>query len=273
MTLSINSKENIPDIQSSLDKRLVPISKVGVKDIRFPAKVKVEDKLISSVINISMYVDLPADQKGTHMSRFLEILEEEGQEIDLNFLGDFLDIITERLGAETSFVEMDFPIFLEKPAPVTGVTGLLDYEITVRGRGGKNKDIEMGVKVPVTTLCPCSKKISRYGAHNQRSVVGISTRSESAMSPVELIKIAEKHASCDLYPILKRADEKYVTERAYENPRFVEDLVRDIAIDLDKLNGVNWFKVSSENFESIHNHSAYAEIIKDKRDQDVETRH
>jgi GTP cyclohydrolase I len=258
--------DSIADVQGSADTRRIPINKVGIKDIFHP--VRVRDRSggeQSTIASFDMYVNLPHDFKGTHMSRFVEILNNHEREITVKSFGDMLAELTERLDADAGHIEMRFPYFVNKKAPVSGVESLLDYQASLIGerRNGKNA-IVIKVVVPVTSLCPCSKQISEYGAHNQRSHVTISARIDSFMWIEELIEIAETEASCELYGILKRPDEKYVTERAYENPKFVEDIVRDIAVRLNADDRVRAYSVASENFESIHNHSAYALIERDK---------
>jgi GTP cyclohydrolase IB len=255
----------IEDVQGRADTRRLPINRVGIKDIRHPVKVK--DRTAGeqhTIAQFNMYVALPHDFKGTHMSRFVEILHGE-REISVESFRSMLEKMTERLEADTGHIEMSFPFFVMKKAPVSGVESLMDYHASLIGerRDGKT---EMWVKVvvPVTSLCPCSKKISAYGAHNQRSHVTISAKIRSHLWIEELIRIVESEASAELYGILKRPDEKYVTERAYENPKFVEDMVRDVAARLNAEDRIAAYSVEAENFESIHNHSAYAQIERDK---------
>jgi GTP cyclohydrolase I len=255
----------VEDVQSRADTRKIPINKVGIKDISHPVRVK--DRAAGeqhTVATFNMYVNLPHDFKGTHMSRFVEILHRE-REISVESFRDMLDEMTERLEAESGHIEMSFPFFVMKKAPVSGVESLLDYHATLIGES-RNGVTETWVRVivPVTSLCPCSKKISNYGAHNQRSHVTITAKLRSHMWIEELVDIAEGEASCELYGILKRPDEKYVTERAYDNPKFVEDMVRDVAVRLNAEERIAAYVVESENFESIHNHSAYALIERDK---------
>jgi len=268
---SAPATESIADVQARADTRQIPINKVGIKDIYHP--VRVRDRSggeQSTIANFNMYVNLPQDFKGTHMSRFVEILNNHEREISVKSFRDMLNELTERLDADAGHIEMRFPYFVNKTAPVSGVQSLLDYQASLIGerKNGKNI-IHVEVVVPVTSLCPCSKQISDYGAHNQRSHVTISARVESFMWIEELIEIVESEASCELYGILKRPDEKYVTERAYDNPKFVEDIVRDIAVRLNAEERIRAYSVASENFESIHNHSAYALIERDK-DADAE---
>jgi len=254
----------IADVQNTADTRRIPINKVGIKDIRHP--VKIRDRSggdQATIANFSMYVNLPHNFKGTHMSRFVEILNQHEREISVKSFKEMLSEMTERLEAETGHIEMRFPYFVNKSAPVSGVQSLLDYDVTFIGESinGKRQTI-LKVVVPVTSLCPCSKKISEYGAHNQRSHVTLTVRTTEFVWIEELIDIVEKQASCELYGLLKRPDEKFVTELAYDNPKFVEDMVRDIAACLNKDKRISGYIVESENFESIHNHSAYALIEK-----------
>ncbi len=257
----------IPDVQSSQDKRKIAINKVGIKDIRHPVQVKDRSGQVQhTVANFNMYVDLPHHFKGTHMSRFVEILNSHEHEITVQSLRTMLSEMTERLDAENGHIEMNFTYFVNKAAPVSGVKSLLDYNVTFYGErvNGKNT-VSVKVVVPVTSLCPCSKKISEYGAHNQRSHVTVNVKTEDFIWIEDIIDIVEKEASCELYGLLKRPDEKYVTERAYDNPKFVEDMVRDVAARLNDDARVLSYVLESENFESIHNHSAYALIEHDKR--------
>jgi len=257
---------HIPDVQNSADTRRLAINKVGIKDIRHPVKVRDRSGGEQHTIAMfNMYVNLPHNFKGTHMSRFVEILNVPGREISVDSFKDMLTEMTGRLEAESGHIEMTFTYFVTKAAPVSGVESLMDYEVTFAGeiRDGRPA-MNLKVVVPVTSLCPCSKKISRYGAHNQRSHVTVNVRTRGLIWIEDLIDLVEKEASCELYGLLKRPDEKYVTERAYENPKFVEDMVRDIAAKLNRDERVAAYAVESENFESIHNHSAYAMIERDK---------
>jgi GTP cyclohydrolase I len=257
----------IEDVQSRVDTRQIPINRVGVKEILHPVRVKDRSGGEQhTVANFNMYVYLPHNFKGTHMSRFLEILHSHEREISVDSFMDILRQMTERLESEAGHIEMKFPYFVNKTAPVSGVRSLLDYQASLIGevkRGGST-DLWVKVVVPVTSLCPCSKKISAYGAHNQRSHVTIKARIASHVWIEELIDFAEKEASCELFGILKRPDEKWVTERAYDNPKFVEDMVRDVAVRLNNDERIREYVVESENFESIHNHSAYALIERNK---------
>ena len=256
----------IPDVQGSEDKRKLAIDKVGIKAIRHPIRVAERSGDVQhTVATFNMYVGLPHQFKGAHMSRFVEILNAHEREISVETFKLMLDEMVERLEAQSGHIEMTFPYFVNKSAPISKVKSLMDYEVTFVGEVDKGeKCFKMKVVVPVTSLCPCSKRISDYGAHNQRSHVTITARTRGFVWIEELVDYAEKHASSELYGLLKRPDEKFVTERAYENPKFVEDMVRDIAAELNRDKRIEWYRVESENFESIHNHSAYALIEKDK---------
>lgn len=258
----------IPDVQSSADSRQIAIDKVGIKSIRHP--VKVVDKtggVQHTVANFNMYVGLPHNFKGTHMSRFIEILSGNEREISVESFEPMLREMVKRLEAETGHIEMTFPYFINKAAPVSGVKSLMDYEVTFTGEisEGGAYGFTMKVVVPVTSLCPCSKKISAYGAHNQRSHVTVTAMLNDHLWIEDAVQLVESQASCEVYGLLKRPDEKYVTERAYDNPKFVEDMVRDVAGLLNTEARIDAYVVESENFESIHNHSAYALIERDKR--------
>ena len=255
------------DIQNQRDHRNLDVDRVGIKDIRYPVVLSDRDKgKQSTVARINMYVRLPHNFKGTHMSRFVEILSRHSEDINLYSVGHILDEMKERLDSEESFIELSFNYFLMKKAPVSGQAAMMDYYCEYFGSSGPDgRDAVMSVRVPVMTLCPCSKEISQYGAHNQRGYVTISVRMKKLMWIEEIIEIAESSASSPVFPLLKREDEKFVTERSYENPTFVEDVVRNAATKLMADDRVVWFEVSSENMESIHNHSAYASITRDKR--------
>jgi GTP cyclohydrolase I len=263
---------NIPDVQATPDSRKLAIDKVGVKGIRHPVRITERGsterapRVQHTVATFNMYVCLPHHYKGTHMSRFVEILEAHEREITVESFQVMLREMVERLEAQEGHIEMAFPYFIEKKAPVSGVKSLMDYEIVFRGehKAGKSR-FTMKVVVPVTSLCPCSKKISERGAHNQRSHVTVTARTSDFVWIEEIVDLVEKQASSELYGLLKRPDEKYVTERAYDNPKFVEDMVRDVAAVLNLDERIESFVVESENFESIHNHSAYALIEKNKR--------
>ena len=263
------SKENtatMEDVQSSQDTRQIPINKVGIKDIRHP--VRVSDRTGGeqhTIANFNMYVNLPHNFKGTHMSRFVEILNNHEREISVKSFKEMMVEMTERLEADSGHIEMNFPYFVNKTAPESKVQSLMDYDVTFIGDfiSGDNQ-FTLKVLVPVTSLCPCSKKISDYGAHNQRSHVTVTAKLNDFMWIEEIIDLVEQEASCELYGLLKRPDEKAITERAYDNPKFVEDMVRDVAARLNAEDRIISYIAESENFESIHNHSAYALIEKDK---------
>lgn len=257
--------EEVQDVQAQADTRRLPINRVGIKDIKHPVRVKDRSlKEQHTIATFNMYVSLPQHFKGTHMSRFVEILHAEA-EISVQSFQGMLETMTSRLEAESGHIEMTFPFFVMKKAPVSGVGSLMDYQVTLIGeRQGSRTQMWIRTVVPVSSLCPCSKEISAYGAHNQRSHITISARLTGELWIEDLIDIAESCASCELYAILKRPDEKYVTERAYDNPKFVEDIVRDVAGRLNEEERIGAYVVETENFESIHNHSAYARIERDK---------
>lgn len=256
----------IADVQSSADTRHIAIDRVGIKDIRHPVRVRERAGTEQhTVATFNMYVYLPHDFKGTHMSRFVQILNHHEREISVDSFKDMLTEMSQRLESEAGHIEMRFPYFVNKKAPVSGVESLLDYDVTYIGeiRHGQ-PTLEIKVMVPVTSLCPCSKKISTYGAHNQRSHVTVQVRTQGFVWLEELIELVEREASSELFGLLKRPDEKFVTERAYDNPKFVEDMVRDVAKQLNEDERILAYVVEAENFESIHNHSAYALIERDK---------
>ncbi|MBX3385474.1 MAG: GTP cyclohydrolase I FolE2 [Phycisphaeraceae bacterium] len=276
-------REAMPDVQASCDSRNVAIDRVGVKDVTFPIRLRVPQDHPNSVLgneqttvaNISMYVALPHYQKGTHMSRFLEVLNEHagpGRTIAPDDIPAITAAIRERLDAEEAHFEAEFTYFINKSAPVTGSSGLMDYRVTFEctsSRTGLTDDFVIGVMAPAASLCPCSKEISAYGAHNQRCLIEAKVRFDPAGGPMwieHLAEIIERAASCPVFAVLKRPDEKWVTEHAYDNPKFVEDIIRDLAVALNHEDRIIWYAISSENFESIHNHNAYAQITRDKRD-------
>jgi GTP cyclohydrolase I len=257
----------MPDVQSTPDTRQIPIQRVGVKAVRHPLTIRTAAGDVQPTIGTwNLDVHLPAEQKGTHMSRFVALLEENKAPLDSTTFRAMLASMLQKLEAEAGRIEVSFPYFVSKTAPVSGVQSLLDYEVTLTGdtRNGATR-LFLQVLVPVTSLCPCSKKISQYGAHNQRSHVTINAELAGDVAVEELIRIAEEEASCELWGLLKRPDEKFVTERAYENPKFVEDLVRDVAQRLNADQRIVAYVLEAENFESIHNHSAYAVIEHDRR--------
>ncbi len=256
-----NAKCTLPDTQNQADKREIPIDKVGIKDLKYPITVKDKDNGIQhTVATISMTVDLPKEFKGTHMSRFVEVLMNK-REIHIDSIYEILREMQNKLNSVSAHVELDFPYFKEKKAPVSKKPSLIDYRIRFHAViENDKKDLIMTVIVPVKTLCPCSKNISKYGAHNQRGEVTVSVRFSDNVWFEDIISIVEKSASSELYTLLKRDDEKYVTEKAYENPVFVEDVVRNVAMKLKDNENILWYSVEAENFESIHNHNAYAMI-------------
>ena len=258
----------IADVQASPDSRRIAINKVGIKDIRHPVRIKDRSgREQHTVATFNMSVFLPHHFKGTHMSRFVAILNGHERDIGVATFKEMLIEMTERLESEAGHIEMRFPFFVNKRAPVSGVESLLDYDVTLIGEvQGGEPELSIKVVVPVTSLCPCSKEISRYGAHNQRSHVTVVAKTCGFLWIEELIDLVEAEASAQLYGLLKRPDEKYVTEHAYENPKFVEDTVRDVAGRLNAEARISAYVVEAENFESIHNHSAYAMVA---RDQDV----
>jgi len=257
----------MPDVQSYHDARQIAIDKVGLKAIRHP--IRVADKnggVQHTIATFNMYVYLPHHFKGTHMSRFVEILNSYEREFSVESFEAMMRQMVERLEAKSGHVEMSFPYFITKKAPVSGVESMIDYDITFIGEIKDGEYLQtIRAVVPVTSLCPCSKQISDYGAHNQRSHVTLTVRTNRFVWIEDLVRFAEDNGSCELYGLLKRPDEKYVTERAYDSPKFVEDMVRDVAAALNQDARIDAYIVEAENFESIHNHSAYALIERDKK--------
>ena len=257
----ILSPSTLPDVQSNVDTRQLPIQRVGIKGFRHPVVVGTAIGPQPSVATVDMGVGLPHHVKGTHMSRFIEVFQNHDKPLDLSSLHELLQAMLNRLEATDGYIMVELPYFVRKSAPVSGVSSLMDYQVRWEAQRKEGKDrLSLQVVVPVTSLCPCSKNISDYGAHNQRSHVTITVDTAQPLPPEQLIKVAESAASCELWGLLKRPDEKFVTERAYDNPKFVEDLVRDMALMLASHPTIQGFTVESENFESIHNHSAYARI-------------
>ena len=257
--------KELKDTQNEPDDRNLAIDRVGVKQLRFPLEVRDKGGSVQrTVATCALAVDLPEHYKGTHMSRFVEALNSHGGCLDVRSMAGLPKELLQRLDARKAHVEFEFPFFLEKGAPVTGKPGLMDYQVRfeVEADNEDNMDFVVTVMVPVATLCPCSKEISDRGAHNQRGVVTYSVRFREPIWIEDLIALVEKSASCELYSLLKRPDEKSVTERAYDNPVFVEDLVRNVAARSNQHEDILWYKVEAENFESIHNHNAYAVIEK-----------
>lgn len=249
----------MPDLQKSRDTRNIAIDKVGVKDIRYPIVVLDKHKTQQhTVARINMFVDLPHHFKGTHMSRFIEILNLYHGEISIESLDTILQEMKQRLEASCAHLELEFPYFIAKTAPVSKAVGLMEYQCQMIGTLGQERDFILGVTVPVTSLCPCSKEISARGAHNQRSAVTVQIRYRDHVWLEDLIEWIEQCGSSPVYSLLKREDEKAVTEQAYDKPMFVEDIVRAVTEKLRSVERIEWFRVQCENFESIHNHSAYA---------------
>ncbi|HVT80967.1 MAG TPA: GTP cyclohydrolase FolE2 [Phycisphaerae bacterium] len=257
----------MPDVQGSSDVRNVAIDKVGVKGVRYPITLRQAcGGEQNTVATINLYVSLPQHKKGTHMSRFLEILNKHHKAITPAQIIPILQEMKSKLDAADAHIEMTFPYFIEKAAPVTGAKGLMDYVCTFEGTSNGTDDFILGVKAPATSLCPCSKEISLYGAHNQRCEITAKVRINKMLWIEDLVKIMEGAASAPVYAVLTRPDEKFVTEQAFDNPKFVEDIIRDLAVALDREDRVTWYQIESENFESIHNHNAYAMIERDKRE-------
>jgi GTP cyclohydrolase IB len=251
----------LTDVQKSRDRRNIPINKVGVKDISYPIVVMDKNKTLQhTVARVNMYVDLPHHFKGTHMSRFIEILNTYREKIALDKLEVILERMKEKLGASRAHLEVEFPYFIEKTAPVSRAKSLMEYTCQFIASLADNFDFILGIRVPVTSLCPCSKELSRYGAHNQRSTISVQIRYREFIWIEDLVEIIERCGSSPVYSLLKREDEKYVTEQAFENPKFVEDIVREVTQSLSALDNVTWFTVEAENYESIHKHSAFASI-------------
>ncbi|MEI6701974.1 MAG: GTP cyclohydrolase FolE2 [Deltaproteobacteria bacterium] len=256
----------IPDVQKRPDTRRIPIAKVGVKDITYPVVVMDKNRTLQhTVARVNMYVDLPHHFKGTHMSRFVEILNKYREQIALDKLETILEEMKSKLGAASAHLEIQFPYFIDKKAPVSGAMSLMEYTCEFSASMTETLDFVLGVKVPLTSLCPCSKELSRFGAHNQRSIMTVRVRYRDFIWIEDLVELIEQCGSSPLYSLLKREDEKFVTEQAYENPRFVEDMVREAHSRLAALDNITWFSVETENFESIHNHSAYASVEMDRR--------
>ena len=256
--------QDLKDTQNELDTRQISIDRVGVRGVRFPIIVSdKEQRTQSTVATVALMVDLPEKYKGTHMSRFVEALHEHKRYLDVRTAVRLPDKLLSKLHAQRAHVEIEFPFFRLKKAPVSGMEGMMDYDVRfeIDAEAGKTSQFTLTIKVPVTTLCPCSKAMSSHGAHNQRGIVTYSVRfAGKAVWIEDLIDLIESCASCQVYSILKRPDEKYVTDKAYENPVFVEDLVRNVAVATEHYNAFSWYKVEAENFESIHNHSAYAMV-------------
>jgi GTP cyclohydrolase I len=250
------------DIQSEKDYRQIAIDKVGVKNIKYPIVVEDrEHKTQNTVADIDIFVELPHEHRGTHMSRFLEVLNGYHKDTIVDNLEALLSEVNNQLNSKKAYIKIEFPYFIKKIAPVSKLSSLLDYKCLFEASLSDRFEFILGVTVPITTLCPCSKEISDYGAHNQRSYVTVMVKYNGFVWIEELVDIVEKVASSEIYPLLKRPDEKYVTERAYEKPAFVEDIVRDVTLALREDKRIYWFSVESENIESIHNHNAYAKVV------------
>ncbi len=257
----------LKDVQKSRPKRNLRIQRVGITSVPYPIVVK--DRVNGSqptIGIITMSVDLPKHYKGTHMSRFIEVLNEHSNQININKISAILEKLRKKFQAESAHLEVTFPYFITKKAPESEAEGLMEYECKLIGSIDKKQDFIVEVKVPVTTLCPCSKAISKKGAHSQRCIVTIRVRYRRFFWIEDLIALAESSASCEIYPVLKRRDEKFVTEKAYKRPRFVEDLVREIAWKLKKNKNFFWFSVEAESMESIHNYNVYAQIEEKSED-------
>lgn len=253
------------DIQSSKDDRNIPIDRVGVRNVKYPIWVRERDNgLQQTVGTITLTVDLPKQFKGTHMSRFIEVLAEHNRDLSVETIPVILQRVRERLHAETASIELRFVLFREKAAPVTGKTGMMGYACGFDATEGGTHDFVHILEVPVTTLCPCSKEISDRGAHNQRGIVKVRIRSTGLLWLEDVVDMIEACGSAPLYPVLKRPDEKFVTEQAYDNPRFVEDMVREVALAFDADSRIVSYDIEVENYESIHDHNAYAAVSRKK---------
>lgn len=252
---------SMPDVQSTQDLRSVPIQKVGVRGVTFPVSIDATDGVVHSVGDWTMTVFLPAHEKGTHMSRFLTLLEQNRETLTPSRFVQLAQEMKTLLNSDQADIKVTFPYFLRKTAPVSGVESTLDYRVTWAAHVDQDQgEFELTVVVPVMSLCPCSKAISQYGAHNQRSYITVTVGCEPDLDMDTLIRTIEQQGSCQLWGLLKRPDEKYVTEHSYENPKFVEDLIRDVAVQIKALPNLRYYHIEAENLESIHNHSAYASI-------------
>lgn len=261
------SLSNAPlvDIQATPDIRNIAIDKVGVKKVKYPIFVRERDNGMQRTVgDFTLTVHLPREFKGTHMSRFLEILGNYNQDISAATIPDILGALREKLNAETSHLEVNFIYFREKAAPVTGKRGMMGYECGFVAAGGRDESFQLILNVPVATLCPCSKEISEFGAHNQRGYVRVRVTPNGMLWLEDVIDMIEAAGSAPLYPVLKRPDEKYVTEQAYLNPRFVEDMAREIALAFDADDRITSYEIEVENHESIHDHNAYAYLSRTK---------
>lgn len=259
--------QGLADVQGLADARRVAIDKVGISNVRYPVQLRTPaGGLTPATATLNMSVSLPADRKGTHMSRFLEVLGEHAGAVDPTSVRAMCAVIRERLDADDAFIRMNFTYFINKLAPVTQRPGLVDYDVTIDASShADHDDVVLSVAAAATSLCPCSKEISAFGAHNQRCRITAAVRFEGELPIEDLAEILESAASCEIYSVLKRPDEKFVTEEAFKNPKFVEDIIRDLATSLDHDDRITWFRISTENYESIHGHDAFAEITRDKR--------
>jgi GTP cyclohydrolase I len=258
-------KSVLADIQSSRDERNIAIDRVGVRGVKYPIVVlDCEREVQHTVGDFTLTVDLPHQFKGTHMSRFIEVLSAHQREVSVRSIPAILDTLREKLDAERAHIEVTFPFFIEKKAPVTGMPSMMEYLCSFLAEKDGKLDFVLQVQVPVTTLCPCSKEISAYGAHNQRGVVTARVRFTEHIWLEEIIRMVEESASCELFPLLKRPDEKWVTEKAYDTPRFVEDVLREVALRFDADERIVWYEIEVENHESIHAHNAYACLTREK---------
>ena len=251
------------DVQNDLDFRKIEINKVGVKNLKYPIVLQdKENDEQHTIASINMYVNLPHHFRGTHMSRFIEILNKYRREIDIHNMGEIMKEMKANLDAEAAHLEIDFPYFIEKKAPVSGAKSLMEYQCKFTGMLNEKMKILLGVSIPILTVCPCSKEISEHGAHNQRGTINVQLQFKGFIWIEDIIQMVENCASGSVFSLLKREDEKFVTEKSYENPKFVEDVVRDVATKLNKQENILWYKVEVESFESIHNHDAYACVEK-----------
>ena len=262
------NRQPLEDLQNQLDDRSLPIDKVGIKGLEMPIQVQDRAKnVMHTVGTFDLFVDLDASLKGTHMSRFVEALHEHEDPYDVESLRPFLETLRNRLHSTAAYLTLQFPFFLEKKAPVTLRSSLMNYQVTLNASLSENEyRLRQRIKIPLKTLCPCSKSIAKYGAHNQRGVVTVQVETRRTVWVQDLIQMVESSGSSQLYALLKRPDEKHVTEEAYENPVFVEDLVRNVVTHLQNDERIVWYQVEAENFESIHNHNAYALIRQSEGD-------
>ncbi len=251
------------DVQNEIDLRQIAIDKVGVKNLKYPIVLqdKANDKQ-HTIASINMYVNLPHHFRGTHMSRFIEILNKYRREIDIHNMGNIMKEMKKRLNAESAHLEIEFSYFIEKQAPVSKSKSLMEYQCRLIGELSDRMKIFLGVSVPILTVCPCSKEISDYGAHNQRGIITVLLKFKGFLWIEDVVELVETCASGSVYSLLKREDEKFITESSYDNPTFVEDVVRNVATKLNKIENILWYKIEVESFESIHNHDAYACVLK-----------